>query len=275
MVRERRLGVCLIGSQKSGTTSLSAWLAAHPQLAHSRVKETHFWSRHQDAAMERTDAEVEAWFDDQFADAQDGQLLVDSSTSYSMHPEFPGVADRLWAHNPDLRILYIVRDPVARIESHLGHDYRNRLIDALDLATVRARPRYLERSSYHAQLTEWARLFPWSQIHVVVLEELLRSPAEELGAIEAFLGIDGGAAVLPRLNVTEALRGPTAIEKRLQRAIVRLPHRLTTAMRRRWGRVAPSVDLGPEAHAEIRRDLAADRAALEQHLPRPLPWPTA
>jgi hypothetical protein len=275
MVRERRLGVCLIGSQKSGTTSLSAWLAAHPRLSHSRVKETHFWSKHRDAAMQRSDAEVEAWFDDQFADAEDGQLLVDSSTSYSMHPEFPGVADRLWAHNPDLRILYIVRDPVARIESHLGHDYRNRLIDSLDLATVRVRPRYLERSSYHAQLVEWARLYPWAQIHVVVMEELLRSPAKELGAIEEFLGIEGGSDELPALNVTRGLRGPTWIEAALRSTRFPLPHRVASAMRRRWGRVTPSVDLGPEAKAELRRDLSADRAALEEHLGRPLPWPTA
>jgi hypothetical protein len=275
MVRDRRLDVCLIGSQKSGTTSLSAWLAAHPRLAHSRIKETHFWSRHEDASMERTDAEVEAWLDDQFAGAQDGQLLVDSSTSYSMHPEFPRVPERLFAHNPDLRILYIVRDPVARIESHLGHDHRNRLIDSLDLATVRARPRYLQRSSYHAQLAEWARRYPWSQIHVVVMEELLRSPAKELAAVEQFLGIDGGSDELPALNVTRELRGPTWLEAKLRSTPFPLPHRFASAMRRRWGRVTPSVDLGPEARAEIRRELAADRAALEARLGRPLPWPTA
>lgn len=203
-----KLDVCLIGAQKSGTTSLSAWMAEHPQLCHSRIKETHFWSTWGDAAEQRSEEEVAAWFADQFAHARPGQLLVDSSTSYSMHPEFPGVADRLRAHNPDLRILYLVRDPIARIESHLGHDWRNRLIDSLDLATVRSLPRYLQRSCYHAQLTEWARLYPWSQIRVVVLEELLGSPSEELAAIEDFLGIEGGASALPQLNVTKDLRGP-------------------------------------------------------------------
>ena len=269
-----KLGVSLIGAQKAGSTSLAAWLAGHPQLCHSKVKETHFWSAHEDASMQRAPEEVQAWFDDQFASRQPGQLLVDSSTSYSMAPEFPGVAGRLAEHNPEMKVLYLLRDPVARIRSHLGHDYRNRKIDAMDVAALETRPRYLARSRYFRQLQEYDPLFPASQIHVVVFEELRESPADQLGAIEAFLGIEGGAAELPRLNTTEGRRGPTGVEASLAARNVRLPNRVQNQLRSRWGREATAVDLAPDTEAWLRSELTEDRALLEERLGRSMPWPT-
>lgn len=265
------IDVCVIGAQKAGSSSMAQWLADHPGICHSRIKETHFWAGEPLGREKPTEREIAQWFDEQFGGARPGQLLVDSSTSYSMFPEFAGVVERLHGHNPKMRLIYVLRDPVARIESHLAHSYRNGVIDSVGMREIDADPTFIERSSYHLQITRYLERFATDQVHVVALEDLKRDPVPELEATADFLGIDCYDMQLPRKNVSASRTGVTSMEAALRRRGVDLPVRIREPLRRRWGR-QPARPLNPDERDELRRRLADDRGALESLLGRDMPW---
>src|SRR5438105_12315470 len=59
-----------------------------------------------------------AWYESQFAEAP---VRGENSPSYTIHPFRPGVPERIRAVVPDVRLIYLVRDPIERIVSHYLH----------------------------------------------------------------------------------------------------------------------------------------------------------
>ncbi|MGB6058130.1 MAG: sulfotransferase [Microthrixaceae bacterium] len=263
-----KLDACLIGAQKSGSSSLARWLADHPQVCHSKTKETHFWRE------QRSESEIADWFSEQFDD--DGsRLLVESSTSNSMYPEVRGIPQRLRDHNPKMKILYVVRDPVRRTESHLVHSYRNGVIGSDWARAIANDAGFLNRSRYMMQLDQFLAVFPDEQIHVVIFENLIADPGGELDRIEDFLGVTGGPAELPRINVSAVRPGVTGLELALRRRGIRLPHRVRQALRRRFGRTEPTTVFNDTERSLIREELRPDTVRLGEYLGAELPWPTS
>lgn len=262
-----RLDICLIGAQKAGTSSLAAWCGQTPGVCHSKVKEPHFWRE------PRSATEIATYFRTQFPDASGAPRLMESSTSYSMHPEYPRVARRLHEHNQDLRILYLVRDPVERIESHLVHRYMNGRIPDLELATVRSDPAYLDRSSYWLQLQQYLEHFDPEQIRVVVFEELIAATAAELVGLAEWLDLPTPVGLtLPVVNAASNRSGTTALEVAISRLGLRTPDRVRQRLRRRHGRSKPGHVLQDNERAELRADLSEEVGQLELFLGRPLAW---
>lgn len=264
------LGACLIGAQKCATSSLASWLEGHPGICHSVVKEPQFWTQ------DRSSAEVGQYLDEQFGHARSGELLVEASTGYSMYPEFVGVPERIHAHNPDLRVLYLVRDPVRRAESHLVHNWLNGHIDHVGLDVALADPSYLDRSRYWMQLERFLALFDSSQVHVVLLEDLSTAGARTFAEIEAFLGVARRSPTPPLPKVRGASRsdGFWEGERVLMRVGVHLPHRAKRAVRLRYGRKRPDVVLDAPSRFEVRRRLEPDIEAFEEFLGRSTGWAT-
>ena len=83
--------------------------------------------------------------------------------------EYLHTAQRLYDYNPQLRLTYMLRDSVARIESHFNHRLRNSGLKhnnperALDEDAA-----YIQRSQYARQLRLYLNIFPASQIKVIL-----------------------------------------------------------------------------------------------------------
>lgn len=270
MSGDQRLGAVLVGAQKCATSSLATWLERHEEVCHSTVKEPHFWVR------DRTEGDVRAHVRAQFGHRRSGDLLVEASTSYSMADEIPGVPERLHRHNPDMRIVYSVRDPVRRVESHLVHRYLNGRISRPSLRTARDDPSYLGRSRFAHQLEQYLAVFPAAQVHVVVLEDLTADPEAVLTDLCRFLDLTPPAPVppLPPVRGVSRVEGWTGAEVVLARAGIHLPHRLKRRVRKVAGRRAPDPVLTEAERAQVRELLADDVARLERLLGRGLPWST-
>src|SRR3954471_19285474 len=93
----------IVGAPKSGTTSLHAYLAEHPGIAMTTVKECMLFAAPQ--WRERI-ADYAALFE------RDAPVRGESSTAYSSYPYAPEVPERVAATVPDARIVYVVRDPL-------------------------------------------------------------------------------------------------------------------------------------------------------------------
>jgi hypothetical protein len=109
--------ILIIGSMKSGTTTLFDLLARHPAIAPARNKEPGFF------AFEEVFALGFGWYDALFAfDPARHRYGLEGSTDYTKHPFCTGVAERLIASAPRrFRLIYLMRHPLRRIESHARH----------------------------------------------------------------------------------------------------------------------------------------------------------
>jgi hypothetical protein len=175
----------VIGAMKSGTTSLFNYLRAHPQIFMSPLKEADFfveeknWQRGLD------------WYRTQFAAASAGSVAIgEASTSYSKYPEYRGVPEKIAACLPDVRLIYVVRDPIERIRSHYEHDALVGREHAPIDEAVLADPRYVDCSRYAFQLERYLNWFPRERILVIASEELRSSRASTMRLIYRFLEVD-------------------------------------------------------------------------------------
>jgi len=199
--------VILAGGMRCGTTSLFDWLKDHPQVSPSRRKEVHFFDLQA--------ARGQAWYRRQFTplrrlpDGSDSRPL-ESSPYYMFHPAVPA---RVRAVVPDARIVFLLRDPVARAISHFRKNIRDgreplpfaaamaaeedRLAGAE--ARLLADPHhaspahqyfsYQARGRYADQLLRWQGVFPAAQLLAIDAGRLFADPATVLGEVLAFLSL--------------------------------------------------------------------------------------
>lgn len=175
----------IIGAMKCGTTSLHNYLDAHPDIFMSREKEIRFfvatgenerWSRGLD------------WYRSHFR--TEAPVRGESTPEYTKLPFFPGVAGRIHRTLPDVKLIYMVRDPMARLVSHYLHRI-GRGTETGSLAEAVDRHAGLTTaSSYAMQLKEYLRFFPKERIRVVCFEDLLKEPARIMRELFEFVGVD-------------------------------------------------------------------------------------
>ena len=107
-ILDRRLPrLLIIGERKGGTRALLEMLNLHPNIAMVPV-EVHFFDKF-DNYQKGLD-----WYRSQMPLSTDGQLTVEKSPSYYVTPEVP---ERVYAMNPHVQLVLIVRDPVTRLLS--------------------------------------------------------------------------------------------------------------------------------------------------------------
>lgn len=174
----------LIGGMKCGSTTLFQTLAQHPQVAPSRPKEPAFFS------FDRRFALGMDWYERRFRMRPRHSIALDGSPSYSRVHAWPAAPPRIARLDADVRILYVVRDPVRRIRSHVRHAMAAPWGASLLRHTDGVPRGPLRASDYAAQLDAYAAHFPRDAIMVVRLGELRERPQEALARIQDHLGVD-------------------------------------------------------------------------------------
>ena len=185
----------VIGASKSGSSALHAYLRPHPDICMSREKEPAFFVDQQEleaawpimareACSHQWDAYLDLW-----AGGEDARYRGEGSVYYSQSPHRSGVAQRIAAFCPDARIVYTVREPVARAVGH----YWQRFKEFQELLSIddamRANALYRDSSDYALQLNEYLQYFDRSQIKIVVAEDLRSHRRETLADLIAWLDL--------------------------------------------------------------------------------------
>ena len=182
----------IVGAMKSGTTSLFNYLAEHPEIAPSNPKEPHFF----------TDAEKWSqgwsWYQSLWDWQPDRhRIAMEASTSYTKLPRFPNAAERIAQISSSgrgrFKFIYIMRNPIERIESHYTHG------KAADWDTTKVpleqgmvHQQLIEVSNYAKQIDEYYKRFPEQDIKLLIFEEMKSDPLVTLQEICVFLGVDLG-----------------------------------------------------------------------------------
>ncbi len=194
MIRTQfRLNFILPGFSKCGTTTLCDLLSEHPELHFASEKEPNFFNQTPDKQNWRAYCSL-------FKGAYEGSLLGEGSTNYSSAPFEKIARDSLLEHNPNLKFIFIVRDPIARIESsfrqhhhtgvHWGIDCPFDLFAALQqYEDLVADTCYLERLNFYREKISD------DQYLVVFNEELKSAPDKLLSRCFDFLGVDSSIKI--------------------------------------------------------------------------------
>jgi len=259
----------VIGAMKAGTTSLHHYLASHPRVFMSSPKELRFFSGenwHRGLG----------WYEDHFAGSEGATAVGETSPAYSQADIFPEAAPRIAEVLPGVRLVYLVREPVARMASmylHLaaiGRESRP-AAEALD-----GDPVYLNSSRYRWQIDHHLPLVGRDRVLVITSEDLRDRRRQTLGATLSFLGIDGDEALdLGREHHPSApKRRRRALSHRLgahpwyRSASRHLPEPVRRLTRRVTTRALEVPTLPPELVADLHRRLAPDVAALRELMPK-------
>jgi hypothetical protein len=172
----------VIGAQKCGTSSLHNYLAVHPQISMSRIKEINFFN--DDAKW----AYGPEWYARHF---EPGEVRGESSPAYTFLPESMGTAERMHRLVPDARLIYLVRDPVERIRSNYIH-MRALELESRPFGEAATDPDgiYVNHTRYATQLQPFIELFGRERLLIASQEKLFSERADTMRRIFGFLGVD-------------------------------------------------------------------------------------
>jgi hypothetical protein len=177
----------IVGAMKSGTSTLRDMLAELDSV-HILPGEAHFFSDDEKYARGID------WYAEQFAGANGAIAVGEKTATYSYLPE---CVERIHSHLPDVKLVWIFRQPVSRTYSHYWHSVKNGNERLSFPAAIEQEPQrvstdvwrgYQARSLYHEQVENYLRVFPRACMHFMLFEELLKSPLATMNALLTFLG---------------------------------------------------------------------------------------
>ena len=175
----------IIGAAKSATTSLVMALNRHPDILISKSMEPKFFGRHYIRGWD--------WYANQFREGEQFLLRGEASTMYSSsYGSYQHTPQLIRHHLGTIPLIYLVRHPLRRIESHWRH-WRGRVeCDAFKhlLESKKLKQRLVDSSLYDKQLERYRRWFPNQSILCVTTEELTTNPKANLQVILNFLGTE-------------------------------------------------------------------------------------
>ena len=208
--RRQRPDFLVISPPKTGSTWLADNLRCHPQVFVPDIKEVRYFSRY----FKWLDLN---WYLDRFAPAA-GRLKGEASPSYAILPMEK--IRLLRGLMPDLKLVFLMREPLARAWSHAKHNHRYQEANfasttaALETITDDVwRDNFthdwpLASGDYLGQLRRWLSVFPREQFYLGFFESLVTSPEALLRDIFRFLGVspDMDFSVFPVME--KILPGP-------------------------------------------------------------------
>jgi len=190
----------IVGAPKCGTTALWSYLDEHPEVEMSRLKEPHFFTELQHdfgngvgkpgplrSITYRNGIE---WYAGLFGAKPLARARGEASTHYFSAPDSAALIRR---HLPDVRLIFMVRDPVDRLYSHFWQD-RKQGVELPDFATLvrtdhPAFRYYAYVSEYETHFTRFLSLFPRDRILVLTDAELRTETAAVLRRVCEFIGV--------------------------------------------------------------------------------------
>ena len=197
----------VVGAAKSGTTALYHYLNQHPEVFLTPIKETNFFALKDkeisfngpgdDKGIHRRTITEIGDYHNQFMNVTDEKAVGEICPLYLYSKDAP---KNIKEHIPEVKIIVILREPVARAFSawvHLTRDGREHLSFEEALADEPRRIKenwaeiwhYKEESKYYNQLKRYYDSFPKENIKVVIYEDFKKNQMRVYGEICNFIGV--------------------------------------------------------------------------------------
>jgi len=170
----------IIGSEKAGTTTISNAIGMQKSVFIPKIKEIHYFSNNWHKGLN--------WYKSFFNNKS--KIKGEASPSYSDYPLIKNVPERIFKIVPNVKLLYVLRNPIKRIISQYRHAlYYNWIPQNLNFSeAIDYSPQLIDTGRYYFQIDQYLRVFDINQIKIICIEEI-----NEIGFFESiyeFLNIN-------------------------------------------------------------------------------------
>ncbi len=144
---------------------------------------------------------TEKWYASLFSPRK-GQIADEVTPNYASINE--KTVGRVYALMPDIKIIYLLRNPIQRMWSWAAHSYSEQFgyqglhtISDHTIMKFLQKEKHLGDSQYFTNLQRWERFYPKKQIFIGFFEQIADNPCQQLKDIYAFLELDFSEQYIP------------------------------------------------------------------------------
>jgi hypothetical protein len=250
----------IIGAMKSSTSSLFDYLQQHEQICPSKIKEPEYFSDKPVASL--------AHYEDLWAyEPARHRYVMEASTGYTKNSR-DDIPLRIHRHGLRPKLIYLLREPLSRIESHYNfmrygtaHDWRLKFDDN----------HLIETSRYFSQAEKFADVFGRENMLIMMMDDFIGKEPTCIRRLFDFLGLPAFTKErdIPHSNALAdrrsnryrlvASRVPRSLRQLAPTSLKRSAQRLDRRFHRR-----PEERLSEEQRARIRERLGPEMAELQR-----------
>ena len=170
------------GAAKSGSSTLYHYLSLHPEVFMPDEKEPAFFSKYYDKGVD--------WYESLFSEAQSGQVAGEATVEYMVNPDSPVRIAKLL---PDIKLIFILRNPVDRAWSHYWHRVKNgedaRQFDEIMKSDDIFQEYFVQYGLYYKCLKRYYDIFNNDQIKIIILEDAKKDFPATIRKLYSFIGV--------------------------------------------------------------------------------------
>ena len=184
----KKLDFMIVGTMKSGTTSLAFQLNHNPDIC-MPPSEIHYFN------YDENFSKGEKWYETHFKDCDQTCILGEKTPTYSYLEKIP---KRIFEYNPEIKLIWMFRNPIDRAYSNYYHAKRAGNEKYSFKKAIRLEPErikndifkgYLTRSKYIEQVERYLEYFSIEQMHFILFEDFVKNPINVIKDIFKFLEV--------------------------------------------------------------------------------------
>jgi len=192
--KKAKFNFLIIGAQKCGTTSLHAALNSHPNIFLTNpIKEPGYFLPFEvmQKYYAKRDIQIKNkayYFENLLLNGYKGEPLFGEASTFYTTLEWSSnkLAKNIYDYNPDIKLIYIIRNKLDRILSQYYHELNKN--SNLDIETFLQNPEVLGICEYYERLKPFLHYFS-NNILVLKFESLIENHNTELKKVCKFLGV--------------------------------------------------------------------------------------
>ena len=186
----------IVGAMKGGTSTLAYFLEKQDNILMAPGEINYFDN-------DRNFIKGTNWYLKQFKSNEYEKIWGEKTATYHYHEKVP---ERIFDYNPNIKLLWILRNPVKRAYSNYWHRVKYGLeFDTFENAVKKELGGfqedkwglYLKRSIYIDQIKAFNKYFNIDQMYFIVFENLVKDIEYNLKNILKYLGADNQNITIP------------------------------------------------------------------------------
>lgn len=191
----------IAGGPKCGTTALWKYLNKHPEICLSEWKEPKFFTQCENnlgnniikPGPNRIPNYHKGldWYKKLFDCETNAKMIGEASTTYMSMPDSPFLIAK---HIPDVKLIFVLRDPVHRMYSHYWHNFKRGIkLPKFEemVASNHSGFKYYEYVSHYKQhLERYFSVFEPEQIKIILFDDLKNRSENVYSDLFDFLDVD-------------------------------------------------------------------------------------
>lgn len=204
-----KLDFLVVGTQKGGTTALDNYLRVHPEIGLPEIKELHFFNNEE--LFSKSKVNYDAYH--KHFNFKSNKKVFGEVTPVYMY--WIDSCKRIWEYNPNIKLIFILRNPIERAYSHWNMQYE-RNDENLDFSTAikeeskrnkqtlpfQNKPfSYIDRGFYSEQIRRFKRFFDDDQMFFIKYDEFKSNQQQVLNSIFEFLNVNPDSYTFEFKNV--------------------------------------------------------------------------